>query len=234
MSIKAVLFDLDGTLLPLDQDHFIKTYFGLLAKTVAPSGYEPKELIATLLEAVEAMTVNDGTRTNEQAFWEAFCRRYPNGRGDEVAFDNFYRNEFQQIKSVSVKDERANGIVKYLKDRGFTVVLATSPMFPKIATESRVEWAGLSKEDFALITTFENSCFSKPNLEYYKWVASKVGVEPCECLMVGNDVDDDMVAKKLGMKVFLLTDRLVNRKNADIGEYPRGSFDQLAKFLEKI
>ena len=35
MNIKAVLFDLDGTLLPMDQDIFVKSYFGLLAKKLS-------------------------------------------------------------------------------------------------------------------------------------------------------------------------------------------------------
>ena len=234
MSIKAVLFDLDGTLLPLDQDYFIKTYFGLLAGAVAPEGYEPRELVATLLEAVEAMTVNDGTKTNEEAFWETFCIRYPNGRASEQAFDKFYKNEFQQVRAVCGRDERANAIVKNLKIRGFKVALATSPLFPQIATDSRIEWAGLDKKDFDLVTTFEECRYSKPNPEYYKKVAQDLGVEPQECVMVGTDVGDDMVAETLGMKVFLLTDRLINRKNEDISRYEQGSFDELGKFLEKI
>lgn len=45
MKITTVLFDLDGTLLPMDQDVFIKDYFGRLARKLAPYGYEPKKLI---------------------------------------------------------------------------------------------------------------------------------------------------------------------------------------------
>ena len=43
--IKVVLFDLDGTLLPMDQDKFIEAYFGGLVKKLAPHGYEPQKLI---------------------------------------------------------------------------------------------------------------------------------------------------------------------------------------------
>ena len=39
--VKAVLFDLDGTLLPMDQDEFTKGYFKLLVGFVRIRGKEP-------------------------------------------------------------------------------------------------------------------------------------------------------------------------------------------------
>ena len=56
-------------------------------------------------------------------------------------------------------------------------------------------------------------------------------MSPEECLMVGNDVDDDMVASELGMKVFLLTDCLINKNGLDVNAYPNGSFDQLKDYI---
>ena len=53
--IKAILFDLDGTLLPMDQDEFTKGYFKLLAAKLAPYGYEPKTLIDTVWAGTAAM-----------------------------------------------------------------------------------------------------------------------------------------------------------------------------------
>ena len=46
--IKVVLFDLDGTLLPMDQDEFVKAYFGGIAKKLAPYGYEPNKLVKSI------------------------------------------------------------------------------------------------------------------------------------------------------------------------------------------
>ena len=50
--------------------------------------------------------------------------------------------------------------------------------------------------------------------------------------MVGNDVSEDMVASKVGMKVFLLTDNLVNKTNEDISVFPQGSFEDLLKYID--
>ena len=36
--IRALFFDLDGTLLPMDLDEFIQTYFGLLAQRLPSTG----------------------------------------------------------------------------------------------------------------------------------------------------------------------------------------------------
>lgn len=67
--ITTVLFDLDGTLLPMDQEVFVKAYFGSLAKKLAPHGYDPQTLIAGIWEGIAAMVKNDGSKTAEEAFW---------------------------------------------------------------------------------------------------------------------------------------------------------------------
>ena len=64
--IKAVLFDLDGTLLPMDQDIFIKNFSGLLAKKmVALKGYDPKQFSTAIWTAIGRIVKNDGSRYNE-------------------------------------------------------------------------------------------------------------------------------------------------------------------------
>lgn len=115
---------------------------------------------------------------------------------------------------------------------GLKAALATNPIFPAIATRERIRWAGLTESDFELITTYENIGVCKPNPDYFKEVAERIGVAPEECLMVGNDVGDDMPAEKLGMRVFLLTDCLINKDGEDIEKYPHGDFDALFKYIE--
>ena len=123
--------------------------------------------------------------------------------------------------------------MKLIKSKGYRVVLATNPIFPKEATYHRCSWAGLEKEDFELITTYDNSTCCKPNPAYYLGITKKLGVEPEECLMVGNDVSDDMVAELIGMKVFLLSDCLINKENKDISAYPSGNFEALEKYIKE-
>ena len=114
------------------------------------------------------------------------------------------------------------------------IVLATNPIFPAIATQKRMSWAGFEPNDFELYTTFENSRFCKPNVAYYQDILDQLGLKAEECIMVGNDVNEDMVAQKLGMKVFLLTDCLINVDNKDILHYPQGSFDELLDYITTL
>lgn len=233
--MKTVLFDLDGTLLPMDQDAFVRAYFGLLAKKLAPRGYEPKQLTDAIWAGTAAMVKNTGSCTNEVAFWERFCRIFgADARKDEPLFEEFYATEFAHVRTLCGFAPEAAQVVELLKDRGVTVALATNPLFPDIATGQRIRWAGLNREDFALVTTYENSRFCKPNPDYFREVLGKLGKRPEQCIMVGNDVDEDMrPAEGLGMKVFLLEGCVVNRSGTDVGQYPRGGFAELKEFLLK-
>ena len=232
MKWKFVLFDLDGTLLPMDQDVFVRAYFGRLAKKLAPLGYEPDTLIRGIWAGTEAMVRNDGSCRNEDAFWKCFAGLFGDRVfADKPVFEEFYRVEFQQAREACGFNPAAARTIHALKDMGFRTALATNPIFPAIATESRIRWAGLEPKDFELYTTYENSRFCKPNLDYYREVLGKLRAEPEDCLMVGNDVGEDMIAEKLGMDVFLLTDCLINKKGEDISRYPHGSFPELLRYI---
>ena len=235
MSIKVVLFDLDGTLLPMDQDSFIKAYFGGLAKMLAARGYEPEKLVSAIWACTGAMIQNDGSDTNEGTFWKKFQEFFGEKvREDEPYFEEFYRTEFQKVADVCGFAPQAAEVIQLLQKVGKRIVLATNPLFPAIATHSRIRWAGMTPEDFELVTTYENSRYCKPNLKYYEEILGKIGVAPEECLMVGNDVGEDMITAKLGMKVFLLTDCLINKENVDISVYPNGSFGELMEYLREV
>lgn len=235
MSIKAVLFDLDGTLLPMNQEEFANGYFGALSSALEPYGYNKKELISAVWTATKAMVLNDGSTTNEKAFWKKFSEIYgPKVKDDEPHFDAFYKDGFDIVKQSCGYTEKAKLAVDILKEKGIRIILATNPIFPKTATESRIKWAGLEKEDFEYFTYYENSSHCKPNTEYYKDIMRECDLNPKECLMVGNDVSEDMVSQKIGMDVFLLTDCIINNEGKDISVYKNGNFDDLLEYLKKI
>lgn len=233
--ITTVFFDLDGTLLPMDQDTFIKAYLGGLVKVAAGYGYDPTLLAKSIMAGTYVMVKNDGSKSNEDAFWLYMQSVFGDKiMGDYHIFDDYYKTDFQKVADVCGCNPKANEVVNQVKGKGLRIVLATNPLFPQIATESRVRWAGLDKEDFELITTFENYSHCKPNLEYYKDILAELNLDPEECLMVGNDVDEDMITAGLGMRVFLLTDDLINKSGTDINQFPHGGFDELKKFIDEL
>ena len=229
--MRYVLFDLDGTLLPMDQDAFVNGYFGVLAKKLAPHGYEAEKLIRSIWGGTAAMVKNDGSRTNEEAFWDYFTSVYgEKAREDISLFEEFYAVEFQQAQKLCGFTPRAKETVEMVRALGAVPVLATNPLFPDVATRSRIRWAGLTPEDFALYTTYENICWCKPNPEYYREILRRLDARGEDCLMVGNDAGEDTAAEAAGIRTFLLTDCLIGR-GADISRWANGGFDELDAWL---
>lgn len=232
--IKAILFDLDGTLLSVDNDRLTERYFSLLTEKLCRNGYGQTSFAKAMWEGIGAMMKNSGSFTNEQVFWDTFSSALGKAPKEDIeVFEDFYENEFKEVKTVCGFDERAGATVRALKAQGFRLALATQPVFPFVATEQRAAWAGTPVSEFELVTSYESSRFCKPNTEYYLNIANALGVEPQECLMVGNDTVDDMSAALCGMKVFLLTDNLINRTGEDITKYPSGSFEELLRYIEE-
>lgn len=234
-NIKTILFDLDGTLLPMQQDEFTTAYFDRLSKKLAPYGYEPKRLIEGVWHGTKAMVKNNGTQTNEQVFWKEFAELFDEKVYSDIEkFNEFYATDFDKLKSYCGFNEQANQTIKRLKETGCTLVLASNPVFPMVAQKKRMLWAGVNPDDFALITSYENSHYCKPDPLYYKEIADKSGVKASECLMVGNDTTEDAAAMLTGADFFLLTDCLLNNERKDISKYTRGSFVQLLNYIENL
>lgn len=233
--IKAVLFDLDGTLLPLDTELYAKVYFERLGATLAPHGISPEIFGKAMWFGIEAMKKNDGRNTNEKIFWQAFESIVGKITDEQMAaFDYFYESIFPSIKEICGYQPLARVAIDMIKEKGLKLALATAPVFPETATRQRAGWGGIYFSDFELVTTFENSFHTKPSPDYYTDVANALGVPPSECLMIGNDAYDDMIAEKVGMNVYLITDNLLNKKNIDISKYNSGSFSDMIEFLKQV
>ena len=233
--IKTILFDLDGTLLPMEQDKFVKAYFGSLAKRLAPYGFEPEKLFDGIWTGMREMVKNSSEKSNEEIWWETFDGIFGDiSLNNRDVFVRYYEEDFDGVRHSCGYNPKSRALVDDLKARGYRLVLATNPVFPPAATMQRIEWAGLDPKDFELVTTYENSTRCKPNPEYYTEILGKISASAEECMMVGNDVAEDMIAEKLGMKVFLLTDDLLNKKGLDISSYRKGSFEELADYISEV
>lgn len=232
MKPTAILFDMDGTLLPQDQEVFLGAYFKKMIQYMALRGLEPERFTQAMWAGVKAMQENDGRRANAQVFWEAISGMYGPGLLEQrPAVDDFYVQEFPKLQSTCGRDPRVGKTLQWLKAAGYRLILATNPVFPPLAQRLRLEWAGVDPAIFEQITDYENSNFCKPRLGYYRQILERAGLRPEECLMVGNDVGDDMPARNLGMEVFLLTDWMINKTGEDISQYPHGNIEDLGRFI---
>lgn len=227
--IRHILSDLDGTLLPMSQDEFVECYLTHLSRYFIPHGITPKDLTGAIWKGVGAMVGNNGSRTNEEVFWDCFTKLLPVKRDEmEPLLLDFYNNDFNQVIKVTQPSTYAPELICNLKKAGMKLYLATNPIFPRCATLNRMKWAGLNADDFEEITTYESYHYSKPNVLYYKELMERFQLKPEECLMIGNDAEEDMGIRKLGVKVYLVTDCLENKKELTIDAEYTGSLEELA------
>lgn len=237
MSIKHILFDLDGTLLPMVQDEFVKFYMPLLAKEYISRGVriEPESFIGAVWAGYKAMVKNDGSRTNREAFWSYIDPELPVSaeESEKIALD-FYEKGFNRAICTTQPTPLSDRIVKTARAKGIETYLATNPVFPRCATMNRIRWAGLDASDFRVITTYEDCVYCKPNPEYFRMILEEFRLDPEECLMVGNDVEEDLSIRSLGVKTFLVTDTMENKKNLPVSSEYAGTLDELLKFVESV
>jgi HAD superfamily hydrolase (TIGR01549 family) len=204
--LKAVLFDLDNTLILFEEVKFMQGYFPALAARFAdiiPEG----RLADKLMKATLEMHKNDGRKSNREFFLESFC----DGLGvkeDEVwaRFELFYMEDFDAFRDTVMAAPGAGEVFSHVHKRGLKIVIATNPLWPLIVQQKRLFWAGLDDIDIELITHIDNMSFCKPQLGYFRQICDLMGLKPEECLMVGDDPANDMVAARIGMKTYQATD----------------------------
>lgn len=209
---RAIFFDLDGTLLTLDTEAFMNRYMKRLGEYTAHI-VQPEQLIKSVWDATKQMMKDDGPdRTNEEIFREHFFSTC--GVEENVIwplFDTFYAEEFPLLKEEIEPHPYALKVVEEAKKRGYRMVVATNPVFPGMAIRERMKWAGLVEADFEHVTVFEEARYCKPNPKYFLEICERIGVRPEDTIMVGNDMQQDMVAAEVGLKTFLVEDYKIDR-----------------------
>ena len=237
-SYKAVFFDLDGTLTPLDQDEFLRRYFVSLEAFAVRYSLDGSRFSTSLNKGVKAMITGPTDVTNDKKFWDCFMQDYGDVEKSreeiEDLLQRFYEVDFGTLGRGVVPNPDAAYVVKTLQDKGYKLFLTTMPLFPLIAVEWRMKWGGIDPALFSRITTYDNSYTAKPNLEYYRQNIELAGCAPEEILMVGNNAREDMAATQLGCDGYLVTDGLLNPENVDINQFRNGTMAQFRAFVDSL
>lgn len=234
---KALLFDLDGTLLPMDREEFVRAYLPGISAAAVKLG-DPRMIGKCILQGSYAMVKSiDPDKTLVQVFWEAFEALSGITRADsEEIFNEYYRSEaFDKVSDVTPAEPLVPEIIAEAHRTGLRVILATSPLFPRIAVEKRIAWAGLKPEDFEHITTFEDYHAAKPNREYFVELLEKTGLTGSECIMIGNDAREDLPAPAaLGMETFLLLNHAIIPDGCEYACDHKGTYEDLLVFIRSL
>lgn len=213
--IRALFLDLDGTLLENDIGTFLPAYLNLLGEFMAEVA-PPEQLTRQVLQATQAMVANqDPRRTLKEVFDEAF---YPAMGTTEAAWhdriDRFYREVFPELRALCRPRPGAQALVAGALARGLEVVIATNPLFPRVAIEQRLAWAGVPVDRFrySIVASYESFHFAKPNMAFFAEALGRLGLPPAQAAMVGDEETTDLVpARHLGMAA-----RQVGQSEADL------------------
>ncbi|MDA3846839.1 MAG: HAD family hydrolase [Vallitaleaceae bacterium] len=231
--MKTILFDLDGTLLPMDINQFLKIYFHEMSM-VFKDVMAPDLLVDTVMKATKIMVKDVTDSTNQTVFMQEFERLIGHDISDyHDMWDVFYDTTYMNAKVSSYERFEAIEAVKVLKEKGYQLVLATNPLFPETAILQRIQWAGLSPDDFSYITSFEKNHYCKPQIQFYQEIIDALSLDPAECMMVGNDAQEDMVASKLGMKTYLIEDHILDRSEVSHEITYRGNYEDFLRFAKE-
>lgn len=226
---RTVLIDLDDTLLDNSMDIFLPAYFQQLGDYLSEL-IAPDRMLPALMAGTRAMLTNqDPTTTLVQKFSDIY---YPDLGVDEASLGNrihhFYKQVFPGLESLTGVRPDARSFIEHLFTSGYEVVIATNPLFPRLAIEARLRWANIPSDEFGytLVTSYEGFHFTKPNPAYYAEILGLLGHSPVEAVMIGNDVSADLdPAHSLGMPVFHLQSNPIER-------YPGGDFEMARVWLE--
>ncbi|MHB0875369.1 MAG: HAD family hydrolase [Anaerolineae bacterium] len=206
--LRAILFDLDDTLLRTRTEAFIGRYFASLGEYLGAVA-DPRQLRGWIVQATQRMLEREHeSETNVEAFGKEFEQL----SGLSMAtvwpqFWRFYTDVFPTLGDDIEPMPWARDAVVEAQQAGLKVVIATNPLFPLVAIRTRLAWAGLSDVQFDLITALDNMHFAKPQPRYFREAAAVIGVPESACLAVGNDPAHDIApAKAAGMWTYLVVD----------------------------
>ena len=229
--MKAVFFDLDGTLLPMDEKKFVSGYFGLLIKNLISKGFtiEKEPFVKAIWYGTDAMRKNNGSKTCSQAYWDAFISLNPNMKREEIkgAFENFYATDFKYSGQFCDEPHKnIQSIIDAVKSNVDYLILAGNPMFPLCGMNVRLEIAGVNPSSFDYIPDYEDMHYAKPNKLFLQELMDKFNLKPEDVIYFGNsEKEDGKPAKELGIR-FYLTGNIVKEEGSD-NSFPSIDFQDI-------
>lgn len=229
---QAILIDLDGTLVDDSMETFLPAYFAALTKKLAHL-IPPDKLIAQLQASTRAAVMDrDAARTIAEKFAADFFPGIGHSQASLMPlFDDFYARDYPRLQSFVKPIPAARGVLEKIFQRGFQVVLATMPVFPRTAIRQRMEWGNIADLPYTLITDYETMHASKPHSAYYREIAAILGCAPADCVMVGNEIENDIApANRAGMKTFWVTRDTHTHAPADW----RGTLEDFVKLVDEF
>jgi FMN phosphatase YigB (HAD superfamily) len=190
--IRGLLLDLDNTLLDIDVDAFVERYTRAVAARVMPD--DPGRGWALVAGASYRMLAErDSSETNRARFLAALAQE----AGEDA--DRLWRHLEEastallpELEGMARARPGVRSLVAEAHRRGLRVALATNPIYPRPVIVERMRWAGLDASDVDHVAAMDACRDTKPHAAYFAGLADALGLDLGECLMVGDDPDQDI------------------------------------------
>jgi FMN phosphatase YigB (HAD superfamily) len=238
----TLLLDLDDTLLETNLSEFVPAYFQALSRHLT-RWVKPDVMLPSMMSGTQLMLANqDPTFTLQNVFEGAFYPKLGVPRAEvDGAIEDFYEHSFSALTAVTKPRAGAKELIDWARSQGHRLVIATDPLFPRVAIDERIRWAGLDPEQFELISSYESFHFTKTHPEYYGEVLGRLGWPEGPVLMVGNDEERDLrCAQELGLMTYQVEGAPAavrvgaaasSRRSHVVG---RGTLEELRAWLEAV
>ena len=233
--IGTLIFDLDDTLLINPIDRFLAAYLQALSAYLAEYVAADK-LVPQLMRSTREMVANrDPQHTNQQVFAASF---YPALGLTETemapVLARFYQEEFPKLRVYTQPVPAVPSLLAEATAHSYGLVVATNPVFPLRAIQHRIAWAGAADVPWLFVTGYETMHFCKPHPEYYDEILDYIHRSAGDCLMIGNDLVNDIApAKAVGMRTFWVTENPGSGFGAggkNVADY-QGTLDDLRQLI---
>lgn len=228
--VQAIMFDLDNTLLRNDGDQFLEEFSSELARYLDPKVPYQRFMEAIMAAGAAMIADQHPDRTNEEVLITTLA--------DLVAVDRdwlfqryraFVQGDLGRIGLPWGRIHASRPTVEWALASGYKIVVATSPIYPPGPIMERLRRADLDLEPWDLITTADQMHSVKPHASYYLEAARLIGVDPRRCVMVGDDLYQDMSAARAGFSCYL-----VSEQPMPTWQGARGSLNELPQFVRSL
>lgn len=232
-NVQAIFFDLDGTLVDVDMQLFVAGYLRRLTEQMSAQ-FDPARAARVLHQAVAAMFANtDAEKTLEDILYEVlYVELAMSAQEYRQSLERFCREGLDSLSPLVKGHPLSSQLIDLSLMRGWKVVLATNPIFPRVVVDARLKWGNLDRDAFHHVTSYETAHFCKPSPAFFEELLESMEVPAEACLMVGNDVLHDLSASQVGIRTCLLTPWCIKRPGVSFQADWQGSHEELLALLD--
>lgn len=235
-TIDTLLFDLDETLIH-SRRFFLEIHFVINAMQRFYGTLPMWNFYSILKKAIKKSKTHGTDKTNHAVLVEELSKHTDQS---EQAIDDIIQchlaDDFKILKKHFTPVPGAKQTIELAQELGYHLVIATNPSISLPTIKLRLEWAGVGDIPFEFITHSEVMTRCKPDPDYYREILDMCNLEAGQCLMIGNDTENDLIAREVGILTYILENPWNSRELKRFVHDPRiqgmGTHENLQKWLK--